>query len=57
VKILRIACVQLDNGIRSVCTNGRVTYSSLKDGNHTFEVCTNGHQGLFGCASHNWTVG
>ncbi|KAK2442902.1 hypothetical protein P8452_21317 [Trifolium repens] len=47
---------KLDDGIKSVCTNGRVTYSSLQDGNHSFEVCTNGHQGLFGCASYNWTV-
>ncbi|XP_061349296.1 uncharacterized protein LOC133294608 isoform X3 [Gastrolobium bilobum] len=46
---------KVDDGIASVCTNRKVTYSSLRDGNHTFEVCTNGHQGL-GCANYNWTV-
>nr|DAD46157.1 TPA_asm: hypothetical protein HUJ06_004387 [Nelumbo nucifera] len=28
---------------------------SLHDGNHTFEVCINGSQGV-DCASYNWTV-
>ncbi|KAG5035632.1 hypothetical protein JHK87_010542 [Glycine soja] len=36
---------KLDDAITSVCTNGKVTYKSLEDGNHTFEVCTR-HQGL-----------
>ncbi|XP_027368449.1 uncharacterized protein LOC113874415 isoform X2 [Abrus precatorius] len=45
---------KLDDGIASVCTNRKVTYRSLQDGNHTFEVCTR-HQGL-GCATYDWTV-
>ncbi|KAL2340917.1 hypothetical protein Fmac_008857 [Flemingia macrophylla] len=45
---------KLDGAITSVCTNGNVTYRSLRDGNHTFEVCSR-HQGL-GCATYNWTV-
>ncbi|CAI8616590.1 unnamed protein product [Vicia faba] len=47
---------KLDDGVASVCTNGRVTYSSLQDGNHGFEVCTNGNHSFVGCASYNWTV-
>ncbi|KAL4274505.1 uncharacterized protein LOC107622163 [Arachis ipaensis] len=49
---------KVDDGIASDCKNGeRVTYSSLKDGNHTFEVCNNnnGNQGL-GCATYNWAI-
>nr|KYP51571.1 hypothetical protein KK1_026599 [Cajanus cajan] len=52
--VLKIPCTQLDDAITSVCTNGKVTYRSLRDGNHTFEVCSR-HQGL-GCATYNWTV-
>jgi len=47
--------LQLDDEITSVCKNGKVSYRSLRDGNHTFEVCTR-HEGL-GCATYNWTVG
>ncbi|MED6120455.1 hypothetical protein PIB30_020959 [Stylosanthes scabra] len=49
---------KLDDEIASVCKNGeRITYSGLKDGNHTFEVCNNNdlNQGL-DCATYNWTV-
>jgi hypothetical protein len=48
--------MQLDDGIGSNCGTGKVSYSELQDGNHTFEVCTNGTQGV-GCALYNWTVG
>ncbi|XP_054821268.1 uncharacterized protein LOC129320105 [Prosopis cineraria] len=46
---------KLDDGIASVCKARRVIYSSLIDGNHSFEVCGNGPQ-VLGCASYNWTV-
>lgn len=48
--------MQLDDGMGSNCGTRKVSYSGLQDGNHTFEVCTNGPQGI-GCALHNWTVG
>ncbi|CAL5203314.1 unnamed protein product [Lathyrus oleraceus] len=47
---------KLDDGVASVCTNRRATYSSLQDGNHGFEVCANGNRSFVGCASYNWTV-
>ncbi|KAL6281096.1 hypothetical protein ACE6H2_017977 [Prunus campanulata] len=46
---------KLDDGMGSNCGTRKVSYSGLQDGNHTFEVCTNGPQGI-GCALHNWTV-
>ncbi|OIV98204.1 hypothetical protein TanjilG_28717 [Lupinus angustifolius] len=46
---------KLDDGIQSVCRNRKISYTNLRDGNHTFEVCNNGTQGL-GCASYNWTI-
>ncbi|KAI4343739.1 hypothetical protein L6164_011051 [Bauhinia variegata] len=46
---------KLDNGNASACEARKVSYSSLQDGNHTFEVCSNGSQGL-GCANYNWTI-
>ncbi|KAL5544170.1 hypothetical protein UlMin_007954 [Ulmus minor] len=46
---------KLDGGIASNCETRKVSYSSLNDGNHTFEVCTNGLQGV-GCTSYNWTI-
>lgn len=48
--------MQLDNGTPSDCQAKKVSYTGLLDGNHTFEVCTNGSQGV-GCASYGWTVG
>ncbi|WVZ21431.1 hypothetical protein V8G54_008753 [Vigna mungo] len=45
---------KLDDEIASVCKRGKVSYRSLRDGNHTFEVCTR-HEGL-GCATYNWIV-
>lgn len=54
---LSLLCAQLDDGVASVCTNRRATYSSLQDGNHGFEVCANGNRSFVGCASYNWTVG
>ncbi|KAK9278936.1 hypothetical protein L1049_028518 [Liquidambar formosana] len=50
----RITC-KLDERIPSDCEAGEVSYSDLQEGNHIFEVCTNGSQGV-GCASYNWTV-
>ncbi|KAK7840128.1 hypothetical protein CFP56_017032 [Quercus suber] len=49
-----ITC-NLDDGIASNCESRMVSYAGLQDGNHTFEVCTNGSQGV-GCGSFNWTV-
>ncbi|XP_062025753.1 uncharacterized protein LOC133742079 isoform X1 [Rosa rugosa] len=46
---------KLDDGIGSNCGTGKVLYSGLQDGKHTFDVCTNGTQGV-GCAYYNWTV-
>ncbi|XP_024025314.1 uncharacterized protein LOC21397720 isoform X2 [Morus notabilis] len=46
---------RLDNGVASKCEAKKVSYTRLKDGKHTFEVCSNGLQGL-GCASYNWTI-
>ncbi|KAK9926859.1 hypothetical protein M0R45_024068 [Rubus argutus] len=46
---------KLDDGVGSNCGTGKVSYSELQDGNHTFEVCTSGTQGV-GCALYNWTV-
>ena len=48
--------MQLDYGNASDCGAREILYEGLKDGNHTFEVCINGSQGV-GCATHNWTVG
>ncbi|GAV58350.1 hypothetical protein CFOL_v3_01884 [Cephalotus follicularis] len=49
-----ISC-KLDNGIASDCGVRKVLYTGLQDGNHTFDVCTNGSQGI-GCDSYSWTV-
>ncbi|KAK7826142.1 hypothetical protein CFP56_032440 [Quercus suber] len=53
-----ITC-KLDDGfgriIASECENGTVLCEGLQDGNHKFEVCPNGSQGV-GCGSYNWTV-
>ncbi|XP_057951479.1 uncharacterized protein LOC131146135 isoform X2 [Malania oleifera] len=47
--------LKLDDGISSDCQARNVSYADLQDGNHTFEVCTNGSGGA-GCASYNWIV-
>ena len=47
--------VQLDDGIASDC-EGKTVYAGLLDGNHTYEVCTNGSRGV-GCVTYNWTIG
>ncbi|KAL4634075.1 hypothetical protein ACB092_04G171100 [Castanea dentata] len=49
-----ITC-KLDDGIASNCESRMVSCAGLQDGNHTFEVWTNGSQGV-GCGSYNWTV-
>ncbi|KAL9372733.1 hypothetical protein Peur_034977 [Populus x canadensis] len=46
---------KLDSGSESDCGATKVSYQGLQDGNHTFEVCINGSQGV-GCATYNWTV-
>ncbi|KAG8378846.1 hypothetical protein BUALT_Bualt07G0027200 [Buddleja alternifolia] len=46
---------KLDNGKSSACEGGKISYTRLVDGNHSFEVCTNGPRGV-ACASYNWTV-
>ncbi|KAL6177481.1 hypothetical protein ACLB2K_049007 [Fragaria x ananassa] len=46
---------KLDDGNGSNCGTGKALYLGLQDGKHTFEVCTNGTQGV-GCAYYNWTV-
>ncbi|XP_058195645.1 uncharacterized protein LOC131311985 isoform X1 [Rhododendron vialii] len=45
----------LDRSVPSFCDAREVSYAGLDDGNHTFEVCTNGSGGT-SCASYNWTV-
>ncbi|THG18722.1 hypothetical protein TEA_012425 [Camellia sinensis var. sinensis] len=47
--------VELDYSTPSNCDAREVSYRGLQDGTHTFNVCTNGAQGI-GCASYNWTV-
>ncbi|XP_030938465.1 uncharacterized protein LOC115963563 isoform X1 [Quercus lobata] len=53
-----ITC-KLDDGFgrinASQCENGTVLCEGLQDGNHKFEVCPSGTQGV-GCSSYNWTV-
>ncbi|XP_030938237.1 uncharacterized protein LOC115963393 isoform X2 [Quercus lobata] len=53
-----ITC-KLDDGFgrinASQCENGTVLCEGLQDGNHKFEVCPNGTQGV-GCSSYDWTV-
>ncbi|MCE3214867.1 hypothetical protein HAX54_000154 [Datura stramonium] len=46
---------KLDDYVPAVCEGGEIFYTRLLDGNHTFEVCTNGSLGL-GCAHYKWTV-
>lgn len=46
--------MQLDDGKFSACRGGKISYSTLLDGNHSFEVCT---EGARACASYNWTIG
>ncbi|KAK2993223.1 hypothetical protein RJ640_005191, partial [Escallonia rubra] len=46
---------KLDDRIPSECDAGEISYTGLQDGNHTFEVCTNGSIGV-GCASYIWSV-
>ncbi|ONK69727.1 uncharacterized protein A4U43_C05F26090 [Asparagus officinalis] len=46
---------KLDNSTSSVCKSREVSYKGLHDGDHTFEVCTNGSLGVH-CASYNWTI-
>uniref|UniRef100_A0A7N2MNV3 Bacterial Ig-like domain-containing protein n=1 Tax=Quercus lobata TaxID=97700 RepID=A0A7N2MNV3_QUELO len=50
---------KLDDGFgrinASQCENGTVLCEGLQDGNHKFEVCPNGTQGV-GCSSYDWTV-
>ena len=52
--------VQLDDGsgsiIASECENRTVLCEGLQDGNHKFEVCPHGTEGV-DCSSYNWTVG
>ncbi|KAL0318488.1 UNVERIFIED_CONTAM: hypothetical protein Sangu_2005000 [Sesamum angustifolium] len=45
---------KLDHGMFSIC-EGKISYTRLTDGNHSFEVCTNGPRGA-ACASYNWTI-
>ncbi|KAL5813853.1 hypothetical protein ACOSQ4_024494 [Xanthoceras sorbifolium] len=46
---------KLDDGIASDCGAREVSYTGLSDGNHTFELCSNGSPAV-GCSSYNWTV-
>ncbi|KAG6386568.1 hypothetical protein SASPL_151734 [Salvia splendens] len=46
---------RLDHGMDSPCEDGRISYSRLLDGDHSFEACTEGSRGA-ACASYNWTV-
>ncbi|XP_021615967.1 uncharacterized protein LOC110617477 isoform X3 [Manihot esculenta] len=49
-----ISC-KLDDDTASDCGTMKVLYDGLQDGNHTFEVCIDGSQGV-GCTTYNWTV-
>ncbi|KAF3973348.1 hypothetical protein CMV_003221 [Castanea mollissima] len=53
-----ITC-KLDDGFgrinASQCEDGTVLCEGLQDGNHKFEICPNGTQGV-GCSSYYWTV-
>ncbi|KAL4584923.1 hypothetical protein LXL04_009534 [Taraxacum kok-saghyz] len=46
---------KLDDFPPSNCSAGEVSYTKLRDGSHTFEVCNNGSNQLR-CASYNWTI-
>nr|XP_043614618.1 uncharacterized protein LOC122586699 [Erigeron canadensis] len=50
-----ISTCKLDDLPPSNCSSGEVSYVRLRDGNHTFEVCTNGSH-LLRCATYNWTI-
>ncbi|XAR72611.1 hypothetical protein NMG60_11019316 [Bertholletia excelsa] len=45
----------LDHRTPSRCDTRKVSFVGLKDGNHTFEVCSNRGRRI-GCARYNWTV-
>lgn len=47
---------KLDDLLPSDCSSGEVSYTKLQDGNHTFEVCTNGWSRHLRCAAYNWTI-
>ncbi|XP_071731688.1 uncharacterized protein [Rutidosis leptorrhynchoides] len=44
---------KLDDLPPSNCSSGEVSYTKLKDGNHTFQICTNE---MRHCASYNWII-
>ncbi|XP_010546000.1 PREDICTED: uncharacterized protein LOC104818213 isoform X2 [Tarenaya hassleriana] len=46
---------KLDDQAGLDCHRGKISYSKLQDGNHTFEVCARERRG-FRCFSYNWTV-
>ncbi|KAL2492641.1 hypothetical protein Adt_28269 [Abeliophyllum distichum] len=46
---------KLDNSISSACEGGKISYTRLADGYHSFQACANGSSGV-SCASYNWTV-
>lgn len=48
--------MQLDDQNTSNCESREVSYVSLHDGEHTFEVIVNVSQGVHH-ASYNWTIG
>ncbi|KAI3726969.1 hypothetical protein L1987_66776 [Smallanthus sonchifolius] len=46
---------KLDDLVPSSCSSGEISYTKVQDGNHTFEVCSNGSH-LTRCATYNWTI-
>ncbi|KAL2515681.1 hypothetical protein Fot_29652 [Forsythia ovata] len=46
---------KLDNSISSACEGGKISYTLLADGYHSFQACANGSSGV-ACASYNWTI-
>ncbi|CAI9757436.1 unnamed protein product [Fraxinus pennsylvanica] len=46
---------KLDNSVSSTCEGGKISYTVLVDGYHSFEACANGSTGV-ACASYNWTI-
>lgn len=53
-KDCNISC-SLDNNHYLDCSERKIFYSKLEDGEHKFKVCTNLSKGI-GCSSYKWTV-
>ncbi|KAK9066471.1 hypothetical protein SSX86_013793 [Deinandra increscens subsp. villosa] len=47
---------KLDDLMPSNCSSGKISYTKLRDGNHTFEACSSNGSHLTRCATYNWTI-